>query len=736
MIQTISIQGFRSFDPANATAIDLSRDKRVAYFYGLNGAGKSAIGQVIQRIGNGEEVPNCSLSTPNGVRYEYLVYNEHFVEKNFRNRSDMPGIFTIGNPESAALEEAERLEDELQTWQSQLEALAEQETMRVQEARDAKESVLDGVWKSYAKLKEGPFKPLLMYGNSKQRFFDALDLRSKATYEGEAEELDDLSKRLQELGDGHTATKPRIALQVPNLFRVEDDELWQEPIVGSNDSALAPLIRHIGNMDWVSQGRPHLAQSEEHCPFCQQNLPHNFTHDLTALFDASFEERTGRILELSKSYATAIDAFNQALEKLIDEEPYADESSDLKLAWAEAYRLLGENSNRMDGKVTSPQSVCTLQSSRASLQEVEKALNAVSLRINEFNRRINHRDKEKAKIERGLWQRLCQDNAGMLSLYRTTATSIQSALDAISGAKSDLKREIHNAEIRLIDLRGQSSGTHEAVAAINGRLQGLGVHAFKIAKRDDDDLYHLVRPGNIVDDYASLSEGEKTLITFLYFVELITRSPSSNYNKPLNRKVVVIDDPISSLSHNYVYDIAATISRDIIGLRDDQGEKLKQIIVLTHSLFFLNELIKVSKKQEAVELKRVVKKNFTTTVPMDINDLQNDYEAWWQVVRDGYQDRVISSTLANAMRCILERFFYFTRSKQAFHSAMDKLSAQDRSFLALSRYLDHHSHGDANTLTDFGEYDVQYCLRKFQSIFEELGFTEHHRVMAGLPEQQ
>lgn len=88
------------------------------------------------------------------------------------------------------------------------------------------------------------------------------------------------------------------------------------------------------------------------------------------------------------------------------------------------------------------------------------------------------------------------------------------------------------------------------------------------------------------------------------------------------------------------------------------------------------------------------------------------------------------------MRCILERFFYFTRSKQAFHSAMDKLSAQDRSFLALSRYLDHHSHGDANTLTDFGEYDVQYCLRKFQSIFEELGFTEHHRVMAGLPEQQ
>lgn len=158
------------------------------------------------------------------------------------------------------------------------------------------------------------------------------------------------------------------------------------------------------------------------------------------------------------------------------------------------------------------------------------------------------------------------------------------------------------------------------------------------------------------------------------------------------------------------------------------------MIVLTHSLFFVDELIKVSRGSKNFELQRILNKNYTTIISMKIGDLKNDYEAWWQVVRDAYQDQVTSATAANAMRCILERFFYFTKSQQKFSDAMDKLARQDRSFRALGRYLSHHSHGDANTLTDFVEYDVNYCLTKFKAVVDELGFTEHHRVMAGLAE--
>ncbi|MCW0456701.1 hypothetical protein NB712_001797 [Xanthomonas sacchari] len=364
---------------------------------------------------------------------------------------------------------------------------------------------------------------------------------------------------------------------------------------------------------------------------------------------------------------------------------------------------------------------------------LEDAINEVSKRVDEHNRRLSRRQSELNRIENGFWARLREDNEGILTLYKTTSRSAADALEAIRESRAKLQWQISQAELRLVELRATSGGTEEAVVAINNRLQSLGVDSFKIERREDD-LYQLVRPGKGPDTYGSLSEGEKTLITFLYFVELITGSPASSTSSPLERKIVVIDDPISSLSHNFVYDIAATISRDIIGLKNSQEKRVKQVIVLTHSLFFLNELIKVSKKADPAQLQRVIKKRYSAIVPMKIDDLKNDYESWWQVVKDAYQDLVSSATVANAMRCILERFFYFTKRQDSFSTVMDKLAAQDRSFFALSRYLAHHSHGDANTLTDFGEYDVTYCLIKFKAIFDELGFSEHHRVMAGLPD--
>lgn len=735
MIRTISIQDYRSFDPASSTTISFEATKRVAYFYGLNGAGKSAIGQVIHGCGTGQNpIPNCSLSTfPQDSKYEYLVYNDHFVETNFRNRSDVPGIFTIGDPESSALEAAEGLEQEIATWRGQHESLAEQEQLRQAEADNAHESAIGGVWKSYTALKDGPFKPWLPYGNSKQRFFDALQIKAKLTYDGEPPELEKLEQLLTELGDSNSMPKPRVAIDLPIFGRIEQDEIWSDPIIGSSDSALSALIRDIDNFDWVSQGRIYVERSHDQCPFCQQGLPPSFSGELAKLFDASFERRVERAKALATSYASYVANLEGAINGLLVTEPFASETDALRLAWANASHLLNENAQRMATKSESPQSSMELHSTQALMALLESEINEVSNRVDEHNRRLSRRQSELNRIEREFWMRLCTDNEAVLTLYKTTSTSATTALEAIRESKVNLQRKIAEAELSLVELRATSGGTEEAVVAINARLQSLGVDSFKIERRDDD-LYHLVRPGKGPDTYGSLSEGEKTLITFLYFVELISGSFASNSSSPLERKIVVIDDPISSLSHNFVYDIAATISRDIIGLKNAQEKRVKQVIVLTHSLFFLNELIKVTKKSDPPQLQRVIKKRYSAIVPMKIEDLRNDYESWWQVVRDAYQDLVSSATLANAMRCILERFFYFTKKQESFSTAMEKLAAQDRSFLSLSRYLAHHSHGDANTLTDFGEYDVSYCLIKFKAVFDELGYAEHHRVMAGLPE--
>jgi wobble nucleotide-excising tRNase len=103
VIRTIRIQGVKSFPRDTQATIPINHTLRVALFYGNNGAGKSAIGQVIHHNGNNfDPFPNCSLDHTGDGGYHHLVYNEEFVERNFRNASGFPGIFSLGQEDTDA----------------------------------------------------------------------------------------------------------------------------------------------------------------------------------------------------------------------------------------------------------------------------------------------------------------------------------------------------------------------------------------------------------------------------------------------------------------------------------------------------------------------------------------------------------------------------------------------------------------------------------------------------------
>ncbi|WP_163471126.1 AAA family ATPase, partial [Klebsiella oxytoca] len=74
--------------------------------------------------------------------------------------------------------------------------------------------------------------------------------------------------------------------------------------------------------------------------------------------------------------------------------------------------------------------------------------------------------------------------------------------------------------------------------------------------------------------FRTLSEGEKTLISFLYFLEVCNGELDTASGTLKRDRIIVIHDPISSLSHNYVYDIASLIRRQVLIPRD----RFKQVI--------------------------------------------------------------------------------------------------------------------------------------------------------------
>ncbi len=102
---------------------------------------------------------------------------------------------------------------------------------------------------------------------------------------------------------------------------------------------------------------------------------------------------------------------------------------------------------------------------------------------------------------------------------------------------------------------------------------------------------------NTKDMFTTLSEGEKHLLAFLYFYELCLGF--DDYNEALNpkNKIILIDDPITSMDSNSIF-LVSNLICDLLELdghtRGDvytfKHQFISQGMVLTHNAFFLREL--------------------------------------------------------------------------------------------------------------------------------------------------
>ncbi|MDN7136023.1 AAA family ATPase [Pseudidiomarina terrestris] len=110
---------------------------------------------------------------------------------------------------------------------------------------------------------------------------------------------------------------------------------------------------------------------------------------------------------------------------------------------------------------------------------------------------------------------------------------------------------------------------------------------------------------------------------------------------------------------------------------------------------------------------------------MQKNDIRNEYDGYWQVIRDAHSDMICSAILPNAMRNILEHFFSFVHKKDK----LTNLGDEHHNFRPLLRYISRGSHSDMVNLTDFGDIDVRQFLNIFKEVFIQADYEEHYKRM-------
>jgi len=716
MIRNVSLSNISSYSPA--TTVVFGPLKRINLVYGLNGSGKSTIGNFLQS----RDLPafrNCSLDEDSG-ELDICVYNQSFIEKNFHGGSQ-PGVFTLnqGNieAEQALLAAEEKIKE--------LDVIEKEEMQSGSDAKRAQvaleDALKEGVWALRKQVESTPLRYCLQGPNTKDRLIEKI---LAMEFLETNDKLEELSSEADDLLKANDQPRPSIRRLVLDAQRIEGATLFQEQITASDESYLSALILALGNSDWVKHSLNFINESTEQCPLCQQKLPEDFYRHLRKVFDTTYEERI-RVLESLRGQYThsAVGLISQ-----IDSSTYPN--AKLTQLTSELKAVLIENIRLIEDKLRTPSIAVTLVSSTDLIVQINELISVEQVGIDTFNAKLRDKSRHLELITNRFWVWFRSACDELLKESQQEITNYKVAREVKRDAVLGIRRQKEQQRQVMAQSRMQITNIDQAIGNINSWLTVLGLQGFQLTREDGEvPQYRLQRSDESQDKvFKSLSEGEKTLISFLYFLEVCNGELDAESTKQKSDRIVVIDDPISSLSHNYVYDVASLIRQNVLL----PAIRFKQVIVLTHNLFFFHELVKLTEDDNVAgetTLFKVSKAAHSGIQSLRKEDIRNDYHAFWHTIKDALGGRASSVVVPNMMRNILEYYFSFIHRKDRLRKALDDLSTQHPEFRALYRYINRESHSDAVNLTEFGEINAHQFVEQFRRVFVETGNEEHFERM-------
>ncbi|MFI3246830.1 MAG: AAA family ATPase [Ferrimonas sp.] len=728
MIESIKLKGVASYSETSEVVITTD-NKKINLFYGLNGSGKSTIGKFL----HDPELPeyrNCSIQ-PSKLDENILVYNQEFIRSNFYEIPDFQGVFTLSEENKEAEQAIEEATEETTRLCQCIEDFEKKKSDKESGIEHEKTSLKESVWKEKKTHEDSALSFCLKkFQSSKVNFLEKVRLSSSS--ENVTSTIESLQKEARELSGQDSSERPSVPTINLDVSSFENDPILKQIIVGSKDSYLSDLVEQLGNSDWVKSGLEYM-EPDNPCPFCQQELSSSITEAINQLFNETYSKKVSQIEELFSIYRALVEDIKSNLSA----PAYTFEEKDVMTYGfvdkrARLLEELSANLSQIDLKIRNPSTVVTLTDTSALVAEVNTEIAKIQIDVDLFNDKIRNKKSHLDRIASEFWMILNGKFSALIADSDKKVKGLKNEVKQISD-KIELFRRQKMTQTKIItENQKKITNIDSSIENINKELIELGIHSFKIVKAaDDQKRYKIARPtGKSVDVYNTLSEGEKTLISFIYFLECASGSTNESSPVLLNNRIVVIDDPISSLSHNYVYDIATLIHHKVF------NKDFKQVFLLTHNLFFFQELLMLknasNKCPAGYKLFRVAKPKFSLVHDLKRDELQNNYQMYWQVVKDSESNPSYAHMLPNAMRNILEHYFNFVHKKESLKKALENLGRTESDFKPLFRYINRESHSDSINLVDFERINAEKYIKNFKQIFVATGFEEHYNSMMGI----
>lgn len=719
MIKKITISNIASYTEQTS----LETDKKINLVYGLNGTGKTILSDYLQDL-HDIRFQGCEIT---GYSEEkILVYNQKFIEENFHENDQLKGIFTLGRENKKAEEAIERATREKVAINGRVEQLqANKQGVEIQRNTNLK-GIQEEIWKIKTNYAGGDrVLEFCLKGHmgSKSKLFDQIKIVGKPGRE--PEKTTDMLKEDAKLTQSNVEeVDPIDEIRLPNAVGIENDPIFSEIIIGNENNPMAALIKELDSSDWVEQGLQYIPEPQditnhEPCPFCQENtISSRVAEIIHGYFDVAFQQKKDQLMDLYSRYEKDLYSL-LSLERSRNDRFIRAQSTEFENHYYKLQNTLQDNLDKIRYKISAPSQAVKLDSTEEALIQLNKFIDGINKQIGEHNTKIRNKKGTRETIQKTFWQIMRWNYDSSISSWKSLDDKYQKTIVSIDSEINRLSADIEKRDEIIRNQQKNTVNIEASIHRINGHLSRLGMVGFSIQKHEDH--FYQIRREDQGNQFRTLSEGEKMIISFLYFLERCFGKDSRE--EVVANKIVVIDDPVSSLSHNYVFDIATLIKDEFFDVGKSQ---YKQIFILTHSLYFFHELlIRARDIPPKPKLFRITKgPNGSEISEMDRNEIRNEYQSYWQFIKDHENRKASNALLANSMRNILEHFFAFT-VKAPYREVVNRLD--HRKYAAFIRYMDRESHSDAVNISDYSEIDPIRFKAAFKEIFDRIGHAEHYK---------
>lgn len=457
--------------------------------------------------------------------------------------------------------------------------------------------------------------------------------------------------------------KPIQELIVKNLTLtkgiIDSKELLLE--VPAFSKTISYLVENPEISNWVEKGTE-IHQGKTTCDFCQNPIEEKRKNELLAHFSEDLKnhkENLGKLLqrlEESKIKIELLDTRDFYTALNIDFENINSEIKSKIKFYNNQINLL---SQKIERKINSPfEKITDFVEISDNSNEISDLIKSINDYFNKNNQYTADFDTKKSEAITKLKKHY---TAELIESLELSKMELKINNYNIKAERFDIVISKQISEIKVIE--AEISNAQKGRETINHYIHSfLGRDEIKVDVINDEGNEFFTLKRN--DEFAkNLSEGEKTAIAFSFFLTKLLEITD------LEESIIYIDDPISSLDSNHIFQVNALLKDFFFQKEENSAFKLKcnQLFVSTHNFEFFNLLRELPLPKKKTEFYFVKRKNNNESVinrlPKAIKNYKSEYHYLFGEIynfhnsedKDDYEKLI---NIPNSVRRFVELYSY------------------------------------------------------------------------------